>query len=87
MFYCHICGSTEARKTSISEIFQIDNKPVLVEHIPAMVCTRCGEAIFSQETTEGIRKMVHSETKPVKSISINVFDFLRIYPSRLIATT
>ena len=57
------------------EIFQIDNKPVLVEHILAVVRVRCGEETFSRETTERIRQMVHGEAKPVKSISKEVFTF------------
>ena len=76
MFRCHVCGSTEAKKKYANEIFQIDNKPVLVEHIPAVVCTRCGEETFSRETTERIRRMVHGEAKPVKSISMEVFTFV-----------
>ena len=75
MFRCNVCGSTEAKKEYVNEIFQIDNKPVLVEHIPAVVCVRCGEETFSRETTEQIRQMVHGEAKPVKSISMDVFTF------------
>ena len=75
MFQCHVCGSTEAKEKYIDMVFQIDNKPVLVEHIPAMVCTRCGEETFSRETTERIRRMVHGEGKPVKSISMDVYAF------------
>lgn len=76
MFRCHVCGSTEIKKEYVNEIFQIGDKPVLVEHIPAMVCVRCGEETFSRETTERIRRMVHGEAKPVKSISMEVFTFV-----------
>ena len=76
MFRCHVCGSKEAKKEYVNEIFRIENKPVLVEHIPAMVCVRCGEETFSRETTEQIRRMVHGEAKPVKSISMDVFAFV-----------
>jgi hypothetical protein len=34
---------------------------VLVENIPASVCARCGEATFSRETTERIRRMLYGE--------------------------
>lgn len=76
MFYCHVCGSTEGKEGFVNEVFQIDDKPVLVEHIPAMVCNRCGEEIFSHETTEEIRRMVHGKAKPVKSVSMDVFTFV-----------
>ncbi|MBC8555078.1 MAG: YgiT-type zinc finger protein [Candidatus Brocadiales bacterium] len=76
MSRCHVCGSVETKEGYANEIFQIDNKPVLVEHIPAMVCARCGEETFSRETTERIRRMVQGEAKPVKSVSMEVFTFV-----------
>ncbi len=75
MFHCHVCRSTEAKKRFVNEIFQIDGKPVLVEHIPTIVCAHCGEETFSRETTERIRRMVHGEAKPIKSISMDVFAY------------
>ncbi len=76
MSRCHVCGSIETKEEYTNQIFQIDNKPVLVEHIPAMVCVRCGEETFSRETTERIRRMVQGEAKPVKSVSMEVFTFV-----------
>lgn len=75
MFRCHVCGSTEAREEFVNEVFQIDDKPVQVEHIPAQVCTRCGETAFSRQTTERIRRMVHGDATPVKSVSMEVFSY------------
>ncbi|MCK6627272.1 MAG: YgiT-type zinc finger protein [Anaerolineae bacterium] len=75
MFVCHVCGSNEAREETVNEIFFVEGKFVLVENIPATICTRCGEPTFSRETTEKIRQMVHGETQPVKSIKVDVFEF------------
>jgi len=75
MFKCHVCGSTESRTELVSEIFQIDGKPVLVENIPAQVCARCGEEIFSRETTENVRLIVHEKKKPIKSVQMDVFAY------------
>jgi YgiT-type zinc finger domain-containing protein len=75
MFRCHVCSGTKARKQLVAEIFQIQGRRVLVENIPALVCERCGEATFGSETTEKIRKMLHSETKPRKSVRMDVFEF------------
>jgi YgiT-type zinc finger domain-containing protein len=66
MFRCHVCGATEAHQTSVDEVFAINGKYVLVEGIPASICTRCGEATFSCEKTERIRRMVHGEAQPVR---------------------
>ena len=75
MFKCHVCGSTEYREEVVNEVFQIDGKPVLVEKIPAQVCTSCGEEIFSRETTEKVRLLVHGKAKPIKSVQVDVFAY------------
>ncbi|WKZ48624.1 MAG: YgiT-type zinc finger protein [Anaerolineales bacterium] len=75
MFKCHVCGSTEYREELVNEVFQIDGKPVLVENIPAQVCERCGEEIFSRQTTENVRLLVHGKAKPIKSVQMDVFAY------------
>ena len=75
-FRCHVCGSHIAKEGFVNEVFQIEGKPIFVEHIPAEICSRCGEAIFSRETTEKIRRMVHGEAKPEKTICVDVFAFV-----------
>ncbi len=37
MFRYHVCGKTESREERISEVFDIDGRPVQVEQIPATV--------------------------------------------------
>ncbi|MDJ0508295.1 MAG: YgiT-type zinc finger protein [Crocosphaera sp.] len=39
---------------------------MLVENIPAQVCSRCGEIIFISETAEKVVLMLQGETKPIK---------------------
>jgi YgiT-type zinc finger domain-containing protein len=73
MFQCHVCGSKEARQNHVNQIFMLDEKPVIVENVPAQVCVRCGEAIFDMATVEQIREMIHGKAKPVKSIMTDVF--------------
>jgi len=75
MFKCHVCGSEESYQELVSEIFQIDGNFYLVEQIPAAVCSHCGEEVFSRETTERIRVMLHGDAKPIKSISVDVFSY------------
>lgn len=75
MFECHVCKNNQARQKLVDEVFQIDGKHVLVENIPAKVCGCCGEVVFSRETTEKVRQMLHGAAKPVKSISVDVFTF------------
>lgn len=73
MFTCHVCGHTVAKSEFVSEVFTIDGRRVLVEHIPAQVCQRCGEATFSRETTEKIRQLVRGAGRPTKTVPLEVF--------------
>lgn len=73
MFKCHVCGGTAAREDRVSEVFTIDGRRVLVERIPAQVCERCGEATFSRVTTEKVRRLVHGEGRPVRTVALDVF--------------
>lgn len=75
MFKCHVCGSGESHTEYVSEVFNIQGKFHLVENIPATVCSRCGEEVFSRETMERIRVMLHGEDKPIRSISLDVFSY------------
>ena len=59
MFNCHVCGNTSGKTGFVNEIFTIDGRRALVEHIAAQICERCGEPTFSRETAEKIRQLVH----------------------------
>jgi len=75
MFKCHVCGNTTAKSDFVSEVFTVGERRVLVERIPAQVCERCGEATFSRETTEKIRRLVHGAGQPVRTVPLDVFAF------------
>ena len=75
MSNCTICGSDERQGKLVEEVFRIDGQYVLVDHIPANVCNRCGEEAFSRETAERIRLLVRGEARPARSIAVKVFEF------------
>lgn len=75
MFSCHVCGSDSSHAEAVSEVFHIGGKICLLENIHAIVCSRCGEEIFSRETTERVRLMLNGEDEPVRTISVDVFSF------------
>lgn len=73
MFECHVCGNKTAHNEFVSEVFLVDGRRVLVEHIDAQVCDHCGEAVFSSETAEEVRRMVHGSNRPLKTVPLDVF--------------
>ena len=74
MFTCSTCGAKENREEFVEEVVRVDGSHVLVDHIPASVCARCGEESFSRETAEEVRLLVHGKAKPRKSIALKVFE-------------
>jgi HTH-type transcriptional regulator / antitoxin MqsA len=75
MFKYHVCGNTSAKSDFVNEIFTVEGRRMLVEQIPAQVCERCGEATFSREITEKIRRLVHGAGQPVRTVPLEVFAF------------
>ncbi len=73
MFNCHVCGHNAAKPDFVSEVFTVEGRRVLVEHIPASVCEHCGEATFARETTEHVRRLVHGAGRPIKTVPLEVF--------------
>jgi len=73
VFSCQVCGHNAAKSELVSEVFNLEERRVLVENIPARVCEHCGEAAFSRETTERIRRMVHGAGRPIKTVEMDVF--------------
>ncbi|MDQ3775362.1 MAG: YgiT-type zinc finger protein [Pseudomonadota bacterium] len=67
-FQCDVCGGETARNEFVSEVLEVDGRRVLVEHIPAQVCTRCSEPAFSRESTERIRLIVRGAGRPARTI-------------------
>ena len=71
---CHVCGSESTTEESINEVFEVDGRRVLVEHIPAQVCSRCSEILISRETTERVRVLIRGAGRSVKTVPLEVFD-------------
>lgn len=90
MFRCHVCGKTEGRQELVSAVFDIDGKPVRVEQIPATICLHCGEPLFSRDTTERVRRMVHGKPRrssPFRWMSLPIDSLNPLAPIRLAPTS
>lgn len=75
MSNCYICGANNWHEELVNQTFEIKGQLILVEKIPAKVCSSCGEIVFSSETAERVRLMLNGNQKPYKSIQIDVFAF------------
>ncbi|MGH8477912.1 MAG: YgiT-type zinc finger protein [Methylococcales bacterium] len=75
MATCFVRGGREFRHEEVEEVFHVDGRYVLVEHIPATVCVQCGERTFDAATAEGIRQMLHDRRRPTRSVAMDVSAF------------
>ncbi|MCI0668603.1 MAG: YgiT-type zinc finger protein [Methylococcaceae bacterium] len=75
MSKCEVCGGREFRCNEVEEVFHVDGRYVLVEHIPATVCVQCGEKTFDAATAESIRQMLHDRRRPTRSVAMEVLAF------------
>ena len=76
MFVCAVCGADDGRDELADEVFNVDGYHYLVEGVPCTVCTRCGEQSFSRETAERVRLMLRGESRPTRSGSMQVYEFV-----------
>ena len=76
MFVCAVCGADDSREELADEVFNVDGRYFLIEGVPCMVCSRCGEQSFSREAAERVRLMLRGEAKPTRAVSMQVYEFV-----------
>ena len=71
---CMFCGG-KVQKRRVTFTYEEDDKHLLVENVPAEVCTACGEKTYSPEVTDELLRFGREDVKPKKIIKVPVFDF------------
>ena len=71
---CDVCGSLMSEQM-VTYTIQMDDKLVVVEHVPAKVCDQCGEWLYSPDTVERLQKTVWDQRSPSRVLQTPVFDF------------
>jgi len=75
MSQCHVCYCDQFHLNVTSEVFRIEDRFLLVENIPVMVCDRCGEEVFDRKTMERVRVLLHGDARPNRTVEVGVFSF------------
>ena len=73
---CVFCGG-KVEKKKVTFSYEDDDKYLFVEHVPADVCTKCGEKMYSPEVTDELLGFAREESKPVKTVNVPVYNFTR----------
>ena len=71
---CDLCGSPLTEQVGTYTL-QLGDRLVVVEHVPARVCTQCGERLYSPETVDRLQKTVWEKKTPSRVVETQVFDF------------
>ena len=71
---CVFCGGM-LEDMVVTFTYEEGDKYLFVEHVPALVCNKCGERIYSPEVTDKLLKFAKDEFMPVKTVEVPVFDF------------
>ena len=78
MARCPACqGETTHRLIVYTQWFE--GKLVAVEHVPADVCTRCGEQNFDPDTVNRIQQVIYRGA-PVGSLEVPLYDLAAAPP-------
>ncbi|MEK6814030.1 MAG: YgiT-type zinc finger protein [Nitrospirota bacterium] len=70
---CLLCKS-EMKERKVTCDFRLDDGLFIVEHVPAFVCSQCGERVFSPETTDKVLAMVARKSIFNRTVSVPVAD-------------
>ncbi|VEN72724.1 conserved hypothetical protein [Candidatus Desulfarcum epimagneticum] len=71
---CAFCGG-ELKKDFVTFSYEDAESYVLVEHVPAEVCPKCGEKLYSPDVTDALLQFAERQGEPVRFIQVPVYDF------------
>jgi YgiT-type zinc finger domain-containing protein len=71
---CVFCGG-EVVKKKVTFTHEENDKYLIVERVPAEVCSKCGEKMYSPEVTDGLLRYARNDFKPARKIQVPVYDF------------
>jgi len=72
---CEVCGTGERREKLIRYSLDMEDRLVVVEHVPASVCDHCGETSLSPEVVERLQHTVWQSGPPVRVLETPVYEF------------
>lgn len=72
---CEVCGTGERREKLIRYSLDMEDRLVVVEHVPASVCDHCGETTLSPEVVERLQHTIWQSRLPVRVLETPVYEF------------
>jgi len=70
---CNVCrGRVEKQLTTYTQWFE--GRLIVVENVPAWVCTQCGETYYDPDVVERLQSVIWSAEPPSRVIETPVYD-------------
>jgi YgiT-type zinc finger domain-containing protein len=75
---CNVCGNSSFEERLVDDIYDNpDGEKFVIEHIPATVCSVCGERTLSVATTRRLFAMLDARNKATSLRTIAVLEYDR----------
>ena len=71
---CSFCGG-RVEKQEVTFVYDYDENYFFIEHVPAEVCTQCGEKTYSPTVTDELLNLAMKKIKPSRTIRVPVFKY------------
>ena len=72
---CEVCGTGERRSELVRYSLSLGDRLVIVEHVPALVCSRCGETSFAPDVVERLQSTIWQSRAPARIMETPVYEF------------
>jgi YgiT-type zinc finger domain-containing protein len=72
---CDVCAVGERLEELIRYHVELDGKLVVVEHVPALVCDRCGEISIAPQVASSVHRTVWGNRPPMRAIETPVYEY------------
>ena len=72
---CGFCEGGRLRRRRVRHFFAVGRDVVVIDDVPAYVCSQCGERYFVQQTVRDMRRLSRERSLLRKRISFPRMDF------------
>ncbi len=66
-------GPGECEERQIVHTVRHHGQVLVIDHVPAEVCTVCGDVLLTPDTVRGIEKLLQSTSSPVGTVPLYEF--------------
>jgi YgiT-type zinc finger domain-containing protein len=73
---CEVCSIGSRRRQAIRYTLSTPQGVILVEHVPAEVCDRCGEVTLTPEVVERLQQTIWKNEPPARMLETPVYEFI-----------